>query len=188
VLYISVVEVEMIELLPRMKQHFDTTQDRFVCFCNLGFQAEGWFKGELVTLFGRLQSEGIIQEVDREVKVETKRIDVRIRLNDTYHWIELKHWMIGKQNSIYYNPSFSFGDPTSVGITSDVDKLNTLIHPGFRWILVLLTANPGVKEWETGIEKFNRKFAPRRVESRTRPDMFPSTYFLGLLDLGLKMA
>ncbi|MFN8448101.1 MAG: hypothetical protein U0521_05810 [Anaerolineae bacterium] len=177
----------MIELLPRMKQHFDTTQDRFITFCNLGFQSEGWFKGELVNLFSQLQREGVIQELDREVKVGTKRIDVMIRLNDMYHWIELKHWMIGIQKGSYYSPSFSFGDPTSVGIISDVDKLNTLIHPGHRWILVLLTANPGAKEWEAGIEKFNRKFAPRRVESRTQPDAFPSTYFLGLLDLGSKL-
>jgi hypothetical protein len=174
----------MIELLPRMQQHLDTAQDRFTCFHDLGFQSEGWFKGETVTLFSQLQREGVIQELDREVLVGTKRIDVMIRLNDTQHWIELKHWLIGKQKGVRYHPGFYFGDPTSVGITGDVDKLTPL--PGHRWLLLLLTANPGVNEWEDGVELFNSKFAPRRVESRTEPDKFPSTYFLGLLDLGLQ--
>ncbi len=172
----------MIELLPRLKQHFDTTQDRLICFHHLGFQSEGWFKGELVTLFSHLQHDGIIQELDREVKVDGGRVDARIRLNDTYHWIELKHWLIGDQRGVSYNSSFYFTDRGSVGITHDVDKLDTLI--GHHWMLLLLTANPGSQEWEIGLEKFNDKFAPRWVQSRTRPDMFPDTYFLGLLDLG----
>lgn len=171
----------MIELLPSLTQHFEMTQDRFRCFTQLGFQSEGWFKGELVTLFNQLQNEGIIQELDREVKVEKGRVDVRIRLNNTYHWIELKHWLIGNQKGVSYNPYFYFSDST-VGITHDIDKLNTLTD--HRWMLLLLTANPGTQAWEIGIEKFNNKFTPRRVTSRTQPDTFPSTYFLGLLDLG----
>ncbi len=171
----------MIELLPRMRQHFDSVQDRLICFCEFGFQSEGWFKGELITLFSQLQREGVLQEVDREVRIGTKRVDLMIRLHDIYHWIELKHWMIGSQKGAVYNPSFYFGDPTSVGITGDVDKLNTLVD--HRWLLVLLTANPGVSAWEAGVRKFNHKFAPRRLASQTQPDDFPHSYFLGLLDV-----
>src|SRR5260221_8946873 len=109
----------MIELLPRMKQYFDTTQNRFICFRNMGFQSEGWFKGELLTLFSEFQREGIIQELDREVMVGTKKVDIKIRLNETYHWIELKHWLIGEQKGVSYNPSSYFGDTSSVGITGD---------------------------------------------------------------------
>lgn len=176
----------MIELLPRMKAYFDTTQDRFDCFCKMGFQSEGWFKGELLTLFSKLKFEDTIQKLDREVQVGvgTKKADVKIRLNDTDHWIELKHWLIGDQKDVSYNPSFYFSDPSSVGITLDVDKLDPLT--GHRWMLLLLTANPGVQAWEEGVAKFNSKFAPRHLESQTRPDAFPCTYFLGLLDLGIK--
>jgi hypothetical protein len=119
------------------------------------------------------------------VTIETGKVDVRIRMNDADPWIELKHWLIGKQKAYSYNPNTYFGDPTSVGITKDVDKLNSLT--GQRWMLLLLTANPGANGWTTGVEKFNGKFAPRWIESRTQPDAFPSTYFLGLLDLGLKL-
>jgi len=171
----------MIELLPRMKQYFDTTQNRFICFHDMGFQAEGWFKGELLTLFSELQHEGIIQKLEREVKVGTKKVDIRIRLNDTYHWIELKHWLIGEQKDFTYNTGFYFSDPTSVGITGDVDKLYPLT--GYRWMLLLLTAKPEVQAWEAGVAKFNSRFAPWHLESRTRPDGFSSTYFLGLLEL-----
>jgi hypothetical protein len=173
----------MIELLPEMKRYFDTMQDRFTCFYDLGFQSEGWFKGELLTLFSQLRSKGIIQELDREVRVGVGRIDVRILLNGVYHWIELKHWLIGYQKDIYYNPDFYFGD-SMVGITKDVDKLNSLTS--YRWMLLLLTCNPGMDKWAMGVDKFNRKFTPRWLESRTQPDVFPSTYFLGLLDLGFK--
>lgn len=173
----------MIELLPAMKQYFDRMQNRFSCFCHLGFQSEGWFKGELLTFFSELQQGAVIQELNREVTVGTNRVDIRIRLNETYHWIELKHWLIGKQKGTHYNPGFYFGDPTSVGITKDIDKLCTLM--GCRWMLILLTANPGRDEWLSGVEKFNRKFAPRQLESRTQPDRFPSAYFLGLLDCSL---
>jgi hypothetical protein len=179
------MEALMIELLPRMKQYFDNTQDRFICFRDMGFQSEGWFKGELLTLFCELQREGMIQELDREVKVGTKRVDIKLRLKNTYHWIELKHWLIGKQRGVTYNSDFYFGDPTSVGITGDVDKLNTLT--GHHWMLLLLTANPGMQAWEVGVAKFNKKFAPRSVESRTQSDTFPATYFLGLLDLGVNL-
>ncbi len=176
----------MIELLSRMQQHFDTMHDRFICFHDLGFQTEGWFKGELVTLFSQLQREGIIQELDREVLVGTKKVDVKIRLNGLNHWIELKHWLIGKQKGVNCNVNFYFSDGgRDTGITKDVDKLNGLT--GHRWMLMLLTRNPGVSEWEAGVEKFNDKFNPRRIESRTHPDTFPNTYFLGLLDLGLRL-
>jgi hypothetical protein len=175
----------MLELVPRMKQYFDTMQDRLYCFCELGFQSEGWFKGELLTLFSQLRREGKIQELDREVKVGANKVDVKIRPNDTNHWIELKHWLIGAQKGVNYGPNFYFGDPTSVGIIRDVDKLNAL--SGHRWMLLLLTANPGLNAWESGVERFNRKFAPRQLESRTQPDMFPPSYFLGLLDLGAKL-
>ncbi|MCI0577229.1 MAG: hypothetical protein L0331_13640 [Chloroflexi bacterium] len=173
----------MLELLPRIKQHFDVLQDRLSCFCELGFQSEGWFKGELLTLFHRLHKEGLLTEVDREVRVGSKRIDVMVRYHDKLHWIELKHWLIGKQRGTSYNAGFYFGDPTSVGILQDVSKLDSLPAPGQRWLLLLLAANPGLSHWEAGVQKFNIKFAPYQLQSWTQPDQFPSSYFLGLLEL-----
>ena len=69
----------MFELLPRMQQHFDALQDRLTCFCDLGIQCEGWFKGELLTLLTQLRKEGVVQDFDREVRVDGKQIDVMIR-------------------------------------------------------------------------------------------------------------
>jgi hypothetical protein len=75
-----------------------------------------------------------------------------------------------------------FGDPTSVGIKPDVEKLSE-IQKDVKFILVLATANPGVSDWSTGINKFNRKFSPLHLESLTDPSKFPDSFFLGLLKI-----
>ena len=47
-----------------------------------------------------------------------------------------------------------------------------------------MTANPGLADWEAGIEKFNEKFAPLKLSSLTSPIEFPDVYHLGLLKVG----
>lgn len=181
----------MIDVIMGLKQHFDDLQDRLQCFAALGFQGEGWFKGELLTRLVQLQENGSIDDFAREVRVSSGRIDVVVNLNGVRHWIELKNWLIGVQQGTTYGPSFYFSDPTSVGITKDVDKLRALEAlepPHRRWLLLLLTANPGVAPWEAGIAKFNAKFAPRQLVPRTHPDQFPQTYFLGLLEVAQRDA
>lgn len=175
----------MIEIMARLKDHFDGLNDRHACFAALGFQSEGWFKGEVLTLLSWLRAEGAVQHFDREIAVEGKRIDVMIHLDGVRHWIELKHWLIGKQKGYTYNPLFYFADRSSVGIVPDVDKLRrpSLSQADRRWLLLLLTANPGMVPWEMGVTKFNDEFAPRYLASRTRPDEYPGTYFLGLLEV-----
>lgn len=175
----------MIEVVRRLKEHFDGLDDRYTCFANLGFQSEGWFKGELLTVLSRLWMDGAVQNLDREITVEGKRVDLMIQMDGVRHWIELKHWLIGRQKGFIYNPPFYFADRSSVGIVPDVDKLNrpSLSPADRRWLLLLLTANPSIAPWAAGVARFNDKFAPRRLASRTRPDEYPPTYFLGLLEL-----
>ena len=52
------------------------------------------------------------------------------------------------------------------------------------YCLILMTANPGLADWEAGIEKFNEKFAPLKLSSLTSPIEFPDVYHLGLLKVG----
>jgi len=175
----------MIDIIARLKEHFDGLNDRYACFADLGFQSEGWFKGELLTALSRLKAGGVVHDIDREIPIDGKRIDVMIVVDGVRHWIELKHWLIGTQKGFTYNPSFYFADRSSVGIIPDVDKLRrpSLNDADRRWLLLLLTANPGTVPWEVGIDRFNDKFAPRQLAPRTQPDDFPGTYFLGLLEL-----
>lgn len=48
----------------------------------------------------------------------------------------------------------------------------------------MMTANPGLEDWEAGIEKFNQKFAPLKLLGLTSPSDFPDAYHLGLLKVG----
>lgn len=175
----------MIQLMPELKQHFDGLQDRFRCFAELGIQCEGWFKGELLTQLLRLRDAGLIQGVDREALFSAGRakVDVSVQLGGVTHWIELKHWLIGSQKGYTYGAAFYFGDGTAVGIVKDVDKLYGMQNAPPRWLLLLLTANPGEAQWENGVAQFNAKFAPRRLVSRAHPSHFPPSYFLGLLEV-----
>jgi hypothetical protein len=173
----------MIELLPAFREHLDPLQDRLTCFCDMGIQVEGWFKGELLTLLGSLKKRGAILEFDREVKTHGRKIDVTIKTRTGPHLVELKHWLIGRQKGYPYTPNFYFGDLTSIGIVKDVDKLLRVTQPGHLWMLILLTANPGNEAWREGVAKFNRKFSPRRVKSLTAPSDFPASYFIGMLEI-----
>jgi hypothetical protein len=173
----------MIELLPRLQAHFDTLEDRLICFTKMGVQVEGWFKGELLTLLSSLREQGRIMDFDREAKTPGGKIDLTIKTQSDQHWIELKHWLIGKQKGFLYGPNFYFGDRTSIGIVKDFDKLTGITLPGRLWLLILLTANPGKAPWLMGVDKFNSKFSPRRVISHSKPEHFPGTYFIGLLEV-----
>lgn len=87
---------------------------------------EGWLKGEMLLVLDGLVQGGHIAGLDREVKVgpgQRKRIDLRVDVQGMSHWLELKHWLVGRQRGTTYGPSFYFGDPTSVGIRPDAEKL-----------------------------------------------------------------
>jgi hypothetical protein len=172
----------MNQLVPHLRLHFDVLEDRLLCFAMQGIQTEGWFKGEMLVLLERLAQQQVIHSFDREVSHLRGRIDFRVDSTQR-NWVELKHWLIGKQKGTSYAPSFYFRDPTSVGIVADVRKLATCPHGDPRWLLILMSANPGVDGWKRGIEGFNEKFHPFRIQSYTDPSQFPPSYFLGLLDV-----
>ncbi len=157
-------------------------------FCDHGVQVEGWFKGELLGFLEQQWTNGVIAGFTREEKVrddKRKKVDFKLVLptgaDTELAWIELKHWLIGRQKGVTYGASFYFSDPTSVGISQDARKLAKVPEAGY--ILVLATANPGDEEWQKGIAKFNGKFAPLSLETLTQPSYFPSHYCLGLLKI-----
>lgn len=173
----------MIRLLPHIKSHFESLDSHLSCFHDLEVQVEGWFKGELLFLLARLKREGLLQDFKREIKIDHGRVDLSITIEDAPHWVELKHWLCGVQRGVRLNPIFYFGDRTSVGILPDVNKLLLLHRRGQKWILILATKNPGVHDWNKGLETFHRKFRNRHLWSQSEPNDFSPTYFLGLLKI-----
>lgn len=170
----------MLSLLYHFREHFDDQLDQFASFTKHGVQCEGWFKAEMLSLLDSMEAQGVIDEFDREVRCQSGIIDLRLNHNGQ-HWIELKHWLIGRQRGTNYGCGFYFRDNSSVGITPDCRKLITCPNDSNRWLLILATSNPGQEPWDKGVADFNNKFSPLHVRSYTQPGEFPASYFLGLL-------
>lgn len=183
-----ILENRIKELVVRFKENMAAKEELLKCFCRYGVQLEGWLKGELLYFFDKEKREGHVVDFDREVSTPRtrKKVDFKVKMStssgvlDT--WIELKYWLIGYQKGTKYGANFYFGDPSSVGIKPDVEKLNTITDEG-KFILVLAVANPGSDEWSNGIDNFNRKFSPLHLKSLTDPTDYPDSYFLGLLSV-----
>lgn len=172
----------MHELMRHLRAHFDPLDDRMRCFAELGVQVEGWFKGELICLLTQLKCNEIIEGFDREVSINgRKKVDLTIQIDGRTHWIELKHWLIGRQKGEKYTASSYFCDHSSTGIIGDVDKLQRTPETDHRWMLLLMTARPDAADWNNGLRTFNTKFAPRRLVAKSDPTEFPAHYAMGLL-------
>lgn len=175
--------MHMTELVDRFRGVLDTRRDILECFCTYGVQLEGWLKGELLYFLASEKAHGRLYDFDREVGFGQgrRRIDIKITHDDhRLIWLELKHWLIGYQRGSRYGAGFYFGDSSAAGIKPDVEKLN--LAYGRKHILILTTANPG-EEWYSGVERFNRKFAPAHILPLTNPADYPAQYFLGLLSV-----
>jgi len=175
------------DLVSRFRRVLDGKKEILECFCRYGVQVEGWLKGEFLYFLDNEKKEGRIVDFDREVSIGVgrKKVDFKVRIPTSSGvlevWIELKHWLVGVQQGTTYNAGFYFGD-RNMGIKPDAEKL-CHVSTGRKFFLILTTANPGVKDWLTGVAKFNRKFSPINLESLTNPGNFPCHYYLGLLEV-----
>jgi hypothetical protein len=178
------------DLVSRFKRVLNGKKGILECFCRYGVQVEGWLKGEFLYFLDNEKKEGRIDDFDREVSicVVRKKVDFKVRIPTSSGvleaWIELKHWLIGRQQGKTYNAQFYFTDPR-VGIKPDAEKL-CCISTGRKFFLILTTAKPGVEDWETGVYEFNRSFPSINLESLTKLENFPCHYYVGLLEVKKK--
>jgi hypothetical protein len=152
---------------------------------------EGWLKGELPPFFDAEKTTGKLRNYWPESPPVSqagpgrKRIDYKLELVDgtivTKVWIELKHSQIGYQKEAHWRASDYFTSKP-YAIYADGAKLRGIVA-GDKYILVLAAKNPGHDDWLRGVDKFNQKFSPSDIQSRTGPPNFPATYFLGLLEI-----
>ncbi len=183
-----VQDTRMSELTDRLRQHLESRSEQLRTFYKYESQLEGWMKGEILWFLDRETVNGRLANFDREVlmpqRKSRKRIDLRLIFytveGPATYWIEMKHWLIGYQKDTLYNCQFYFGDPSQGSIKSDVEKLVNLRN-GEKYLLILMTANPGMKDWEDGLRKFNGKFQPLHLTPLTEPMNYPEYFFLGLL-------
>ena len=184
------MDKEMKALVSRFAEYLRRSEQQLQCFHKYESQVEGWFKGELICfldqekLAGRLA--GFERERESNVGDKNMKVDIALQFDKLgISWVELKHWHIGKQK----------GRPCRCGqycrnnshdcyVKPVVDRLMAIHENGDKFMLVLLTKNPGSKEWNSGVEKFNNKFSPLSVRSLTNPGDYPDHFFLGLLHVG----
>ena len=171
----------MKDITKRLKCHFDQLRNRMPVFCQHGVQVEGWLKGEMLFALEHLKDNGIINNFDREKKNGNQRIDINISKNEESHWVELKFWLIGKQQGKPYSAEFSFEKRGRNGIIDDVEKLSKIRDHTEKWLLILCASNPGKVAWTDGVSAFNHKFTTFRITAMNSPTEYSESYFLGLL-------
>lgn len=182
------IEQNLISLVNELKVFFNSRLSYFETFTKHGVQVEGWFKGELLNFLENKNPVGIIGfEREYSIGIGRRKVDFVLETEGNglprRVLVEIKHWLIGFQKGIRWSANSYFGDTSSVGIEPDVEKLSKLKEDGM-FVLIFATSNPGENDWESGIRKFNSKFAPLKVKALTSPIDYPPTFFLGLLKLG----
>lgn len=172
------------EVFDVLREHLRSRPDQLACFAKYEFQAEAWLKAEWIRVLDALKTSHRILDLDREIKKNKKLIDLAVNLDDGRHWIELKHWYLGRQKGQVWRPrDFIFE------LEKEFEKFDDVEAGNRGWIAALCTNNPGATAWESALDEFNRDNAPWRVEPVDRPTDYPPSYFLGLLHgQGLKTA
>jgi hypothetical protein len=175
---------EMMLLVSRFAEYLRRSERQLQCFHEYELQVEGWFKGELLCFLDQEKPAGHLLDFELERLVHVgdgrrgMRVDVVLQFdNKSLSWVELKHWHIGTQNRTYYGCDWYFRN----GVEPEVEKLLTIPEDGDKFMLVLLTKNPGPEEWDAGVRDFNTRFSPLSVCSLTNPSDYPDFFFLGLL-------
>ncbi|MGA9350543.1 MAG: hypothetical protein WBW48_17320 [Anaerolineae bacterium] len=181
---------EMKALVSRLAEYLKMSEQQLWCFHKYESQVEGWFKGEMLCFLEQEKLASRLPDFEREklVHVGDKRmnVDVVLQLDKSgstpLSWVELKHWHIGTQNNIYFGSDWYFKTANhSSCVKREVEKLLKIPEDGDKFMLVLLTKNPGSGEWNSGVKEFNTKFSPLFVRSLTDPSDYPDFFFLGLL-------
>jgi hypothetical protein len=180
----------MINLIDRFKVHLQAREDALRCFCDRASQVEGWFKGEMFVFLQKEMAnnhERIVQNFDREVKIDGKRVDFSVRFDSHSSapvWIELKHWLIGRQKAGSYNAGWYFRDRRANGsIERDVNKLSAIVN-GEKYVMIAATAAPTQDDWQSGLAVFNRRLTENgrgMIQCLTDVNTYPTCFFLGLL-------
>ena len=115
-------------------------------FSKLQIQIEGWFRGELMHYLKEINYE--LTPDNREIKIpnqgpkERKKVDFKIKINDEWCWIELKHILIGYQKSKdnRFKLLDYFMSNNSFSVTKDIEKLKK-VNPDPAYVLCFASVN-----------------------------------------------
>lgn len=87
-------------VLQPIKDWFLDKQVYFKAFAKADSRLEGWFKAELILLLSNLAETGLLENFERECKVNTpagrKQVDFSITVQGESHYFELKAMCISQ--------------------------------------------------------------------------------------------
>lgn len=179
---------ETTELVGRLRGHLAERPAPLHAFLRHGAQVEGWFKGEMLCFLEGERAAGRIANVEREAIApgprSRRRIDYRVAFRSNGSvvtaWLELDHWLVGRHRQQTFEARSRLQDTGAGGVRHAVERLLE-IRGGDKYVLALMTGNPGARDWEAGVGRFNEKFRPLAIEALTRPEDYPQEFFLGLI-------
>jgi len=142
-------------LLPHIRTWFDQKREHLLMFSLADCRLEGWFKGELLVLLGRLEHEGRLTAVEREANITIRgsgrraRVDFRVSLAGASHLCELKALCISQAAGTPRNLHFYFRDD-HVGLIKDFRKLDQL-EGSYKWLIAFVYPRPNEEEWARAV-------------------------------------
>ncbi len=152
----------MERLLPQIRGWFEPKTEHLLAFARADCRLEGWFKGELLVLFGRLHGELRLRSFEREANVpivatgKRTQVDFRIGFHDETHLCELKALCISRAGGTPRNLQF-YCRNNKLGLIRDLRKLDQLEGKN-KWILGFVYPKPTEADWHRAIDSLASEF------------------------------
>ena len=121
----------------------ENKKDYLTLFSDLQIQIEGWFRGELMNYLKNEKLEMTVSS--REIRVNNekrKKVDLRVKINNEFYLIELKHILVGCQLNNTYPLGFYFYKNSY--IYNDIEKLQEVDNSDkqqHRYSLAFISTN-----------------------------------------------
>ncbi|OQX53736.1 MAG: hypothetical protein B5M53_06600 [Candidatus Cloacimonas sp. 4484_209] len=167
----------MIKLRDHIDRWFLDKEEYFRFFAKNDTRLESWFKGELIVLLEKLRNRGLIENFERELKVNTssgrKQIDFAIDINGVTHFCELKALCISQAKNTQRNLAFYFKED-HVGLIKDFRKLNLIQNN--KWVIGFIYPNPNEHSWNNQITSLPAELS--NWKCITRPQEYPDYLFI----------
>jgi hypothetical protein len=142
-------------LVSDIRGWFERKRKHLLAFAEFDCRLEGWFKGELLVLFNRMQAAHRIAKVEREVKVPRcdtatrTQVDFAVTIGKKKHLCELKSLCISHR-ATPRNLQFYFRDD-DVGLIRDFRKLD-YVQAERKWGLAFVYPTPAPDVWAKAVE------------------------------------
>ncbi|HUU63885.1 MAG TPA: hypothetical protein VMX96_08235 [Dehalococcoidia bacterium] len=170
------------QLFDFVDQHFLAKLEYPQLFTEAERQVEGWFKGELIYLFSSLKANW---EPEASIpSLGKKKIDFRLRLDDSPVYAEIKALYHGRQRGQVVDLGIYFYKD-NVGIWGDVQKLASVAE-GHSFCILFIYPRPEIGRWHKTLAAYGQRIAPITLGEVSEILQFPPELYIAKLEVSLK--